>query len=54
MKIFSQAEATVLLRNNPILYAELAHDYPCCNIPQIENCKACCKPKECPISKETE
>jgi len=40
-KIFTKQEAELFFANDPILYTEKAHDYPCCNVPIEENCKKC-------------
>lgn len=48
MKIYTTQEATTMIRTNPILYTEIAHDYPCCNLPQKKNCDKC-EIEYCPI-----
>lgn len=47
MKTYTKQEALTMFRNNQTLYAELAHQYPCCNLPIAENCNKCTKQKEC-------
>lgn len=54
MKMYAPHEAATMLRNNPVLYAEIAHDYPCENLPIIDNCKQCHVPKECPINNDVQ
>lgn len=51
-KIYTPQEATTMLRNNPVLYAEIAHGFPCCNLPIEENCNKCAfkDNEKCPIN----
>lgn len=52
MKMYTSQEALTMLRNNPVLYAEIAHNYPCCNLPQADNCCECTKKEYCPMHDE--
>ena len=40
-KIYTRQEALTLIKNNPSLYAEIAHNYPCCDLPTVEGCRRC-------------
>lgn len=50
-KIYTSQEAVTMLRNNPTLYAEIAHNFPCCNLPIEENCNKCAfrDNEKCPV-----
>jgi hypothetical protein len=43
MKIYTEQEARRLFREHPIEYAEIAHQYPCCDLPQGPHCAWCDK-----------
>ena len=36
-----------MFKNDPLKYTEIAHDYPCCNLPIKENCDKCSKKEAC-------
>ena len=50
MKTYTPQEVLTMIRNNPDLYTKIALKYPCNNLPIIENCDKCDKPKSCPIN----
>ena len=41
MKIYTHKERMQLWNDDQVLFAELAHQYPCCDIPTEVNCKTC-------------
>ena len=41
MKIYTKEEAQALWEEDQVLYAEAAHHYPCCNLPQESKCVFC-------------
>lgn len=51
MRYWKPEELTELWRKDQILYAELSHYYPCCDLPTKQDCTECdiafnCKLKE--------
>jgi len=55
-KIFTKKEAKELWENNQVRYAEIAHSYPCCDLPTDTQCVWCdeaiAKEWECPKLKK--
>jgi len=41
MRIYSKEEARKLFKHDELTYAELAHQHPCCDLPQHTWCVWC-------------
>jgi hypothetical protein len=40
-KIYTKENAAKFFRSDPLGYAEKAHEYPCCDLPQDATCMWC-------------
>ncbi len=38
---YTKEEKKFLFEENEIMYAEIAHQYGCCDLPELKNCEVC-------------
>ena len=51
MRYWGEDERKELWKESQILYAEVAHSYPCCELPTIEDCRICSLECDCKLRK---
>jgi len=49
MKIYTKEEAERVWKKDQLFYAEKAHEYPCCDLPQYVRCCWCEDGVWCPV-----